>query len=35
MGFKGPEAERAIAQIDDLDRPLSELLRESLAILRP
>ncbi len=35
MGFKAAEAERAIASIEDLERPLSDLLRESLTILRP
>lgn len=35
MGFKGPEAERAVGAIDDLERPMGELIRDALAILSP
>lgn len=35
MGFKPAEAERAIAGLSDLDRPLGELMREALALLGP
>jgi Holliday junction DNA helicase RuvA len=33
MGFKPPQAERAVAAMDDLDRPIGELIREALALL--
>lgn len=33
MGFKPAPAERAVAGLDDLDRPLADLIREALAIL--
>ncbi len=33
MGFKAAEAERAVASLDDLGRPLGELIREALAVL--
>ncbi len=33
MGFKSSEAERAVAGLTDLDRPLGELIREALAVL--
>lgn len=33
MGFKATEAERAVAGLGDLDRPLGELIREALAVL--
>ncbi|MEQ9321488.1 MAG: Holliday junction branch migration protein RuvA [Polyangiaceae bacterium] len=35
MGFKGAEAERAVGSVDDLDRPMGELIRDALAILSP
>jgi Holliday junction DNA helicase RuvA len=35
MGFKPAEAERAVNAMDDLDRPMGELIREALAILSP
>lgn len=35
MGFKPSEAERAVGQLPDLDRPLGELIREALAVLSP
>jgi holliday junction DNA helicase RuvA len=35
MGFKSSEAERAVAQLDDLDRPLGELIRDALGVLSP
>jgi Holliday junction DNA helicase RuvA len=33
MGFKSTEAERAVAGLEDLDRPLGDLIREALAVL--
>ena len=33
MGFKSVEAERAVASLTDVDRPLGELIREALAVL--
>jgi Holliday junction DNA helicase RuvA len=33
MGFKPTEAERAVAQLTELDRPLGELIRDALAVL--
>lgn len=33
MGFKPAQAERAVGQLDDLDRPLGDLIREALALL--
>lgn len=33
MGFKPVQAERAVGQLDDLERPLGELIREALSIL--
>lgn len=33
MGFKSAEAERAVASLDNLDRPLGELIRDALALL--
>jgi len=33
MGFKPAPAERAVAGLEDLDRPLADLIREALAIL--
>ena len=35
MGFKQTEAERAVASLADLERPMGELLREALAALSP
>jgi Holliday junction DNA helicase RuvA len=35
MGFKAGEAERAVAALADLDRPLDQLIREALVILAP
>ncbi len=35
MGFKQGEAERAVSGMSDLDRPLSDLVREALAVLAP
>ena len=35
MGFKPSEAERAVAGVSDLDRPMGELIRDALAILAP
>ena len=35
MGFKPTEAQRAVASLTDLDRPLGELVREALAQLSP
>jgi Holliday junction DNA helicase RuvA len=35
MGFRASEAERAVSQIADLERPMGELVREALAILAP
>jgi Holliday junction DNA helicase RuvA len=35
MGFKQAEAERAVASLPDLGRPMGELLREALAVLSP
>ena len=33
MGFKPAEAERAVASLDDVDQPLSDLIRAALAVL--
>ncbi|MEM6790870.1 MAG: Holliday junction branch migration protein RuvA [Myxococcota bacterium] len=33
MGFKPAAAERAVAGLDDLDRPLAELIREALTVV--
>ena len=33
MGFKPAAAERAVAGLEDLDRPLAELIREALGVL--
>lgn len=33
MGFKSTEAERAVAGLGDVERPLGELIREALAVL--
>lgn len=33
MGFKNIEAERAVGSLENLDRPLGELIREALAVL--
>jgi Holliday junction DNA helicase RuvA len=35
MGFKQSEAERAVQSVDDLGRPMSELIRDALAVLSP
>jgi Holliday junction DNA helicase RuvA len=35
MGFKPAEAERAVATLVDLDKPMGELIREALAVLSP
>ena len=35
MGFKTTEAERAVGGVEDLDRPMGELIRDALAILSP
>ena len=35
MGFKQAESERAINSIDDLERPMNELVRDALAVLSP
>jgi Holliday junction DNA helicase RuvA len=35
MGFKQTEAERAVASLADLERPMGELLREALSVLSP
>jgi Holliday junction DNA helicase RuvA len=35
MGFKSSEAERAVAQLPDLNKPLGELVREALGVLSP
>jgi Holliday junction DNA helicase RuvA len=35
MGFKAAEAERAVAALEGLDRPVGELIREALAVLSP
>lgn len=35
MGFKTAEAERAVSQLPNLDRPLGELMREALSLLAP
>ena len=35
MGFKQSEAERAVSSLDDLERPLSDLIRDALAVLSP
>ncbi|RLB59013.1 MAG: Holliday junction branch migration protein RuvA [Deltaproteobacteria bacterium] len=35
MGFKAGEAERAVATLSDLERPLDQLIREALVVLAP
>jgi holliday junction DNA helicase RuvA len=35
MGFKPAEADRAVGTIEDVDRPMGDLIRDALAILAP